>query len=167
MSILIRRATAADQPAIHALIRQGRINPLHTKWPNFIVAERVVVGDRDYGAGALTVLGVGQLRPYQDGSVELASLVVDGAHQKQGIGRSLVQTLISLARSPLYLMCDSVKVPYYRRFGFEEVFAARVLPREMGQLYRLGRRLLPVLARLSGKRGRLAVMAYPQVHHLP
>ena len=47
-SIYLRRATAADQPQIDALIRTVGINPMGLKWPRFVVADE---GGRIVGAG--------------------------------------------------------------------------------------------------------------------
>ncbi len=39
MTVTIRPASAAHQPAIAAIIRAARINPLGLNWPRFLVAE--------------------------------------------------------------------------------------------------------------------------------
>jgi hypothetical protein len=39
MPVTIRVATEADQATITRLIRQGRLNPRHLHWANFLMAE--------------------------------------------------------------------------------------------------------------------------------
>jgi N-acetylglutamate synthase-like GNAT family acetyltransferase len=135
--ILIRAATASDQPAITALVRAARINPANLRWPNFIVAEELgVPGGR--------LVGVGQLRPHRNGMhgdtlLELASLAVAPAYQGRGVGRLLVECLVTRAGDrPLYLMCMNDLEPYYRRLGFAAVEGAGV-PQALAFFYWMGR----------------------------
>ena len=72
----IRRATRQDANAIHALIRQVRINPMALDWRRFLV-----VVDEQH-----RVIGCGQVKPHADGTRELASLAVVPEWQRQGIG---------------------------------------------------------------------------------
>jgi N-acetylglutamate synthase-like GNAT family acetyltransferase len=87
-------------------------------WPNFVVAEEDGV-----------IVGVGQVKTHRDRSRELASIAVLPARQGQGIGRSLIETL--LAREPgavLYLTCRRELEGFYQRFGFRTVKRAEYPP---------------------------------------
>ncbi|MBL8046163.1 MAG: hypothetical protein JNL09_06465, partial [Anaerolineales bacterium] len=55
-AIFYRPATAADMPAIRAIIREAEINPLGLKWQNFLVAEE-----------ADAVVATGQIKAHGDG----------------------------------------------------------------------------------------------------
>jgi amino-acid N-acetyltransferase len=104
----IRLAKEADQPTIRRFVREARLNPMSLNWRHFIMAE-------DDGA----IVGIGQVKAHGDGTRELASIVVAPARQGQGIGSTVIRTL--LAGSPgavLYLTCRSELQGYYERFGF-------------------------------------------------
>lgn len=153
-AITLRPATAADQPQIIRLARDARLNPLRLAWPNFLIAERV-------DGGQARIVGMGQLRPHHDGTQELASLMVKPEAQGSGVGSQLVNALIAKADRPLYLMCSSLKVAYYERFGFVEVVSASEVPRSSRLLYRVGTLMSRVLARFVKEPRRLAIMTYP------
>jgi N-acetylglutamate synthase-like GNAT family acetyltransferase len=98
----------ADQPTIRRLIREANLNRMSLNWPNFVIAE-------DGGA----VVGLGQIKAHGDGSRELASIAVVPARQGQGIGSTIIETL--LAREPtavLHLTCRRELEGFYERFGF-------------------------------------------------
>lgn len=151
MSIILRAATAADQPTIMRLVRAARLNPMRLHWVNFVVAEDLLT----HG-----VVGVGQLRPHGH-DLELASLVVMEGLRGRGIGTALVRTLISRASGPLYLMCEGRLAAYYRRFGFTELTQATAVPPGLRPAYLTGRLLGPLMTRLHDTPVRLAVMAHP------
>jgi N-acetylglutamate synthase-like GNAT family acetyltransferase len=120
--LTIRRATEADQPAIRRLIAEARINRMSLNWPNFVVAQ-----DDDSEGGA--IVGVGQVKPHDDGSRELASIAVIPSRQGQGIGGAIIGTL--LAREPgviLHLTCRRELQGYYERFGFRTLVASEFPP---------------------------------------
>ncbi len=80
-------------------------------WPNFLVAE-----------ADGTIIGVGQVKPHDDGSRELASIAVIPARQRQGIGRALIETLLAReAGVVLHLTCRQELQSYYERFGFQRL----------------------------------------------
>jgi N-acetylglutamate synthase-like GNAT family acetyltransferase len=60
-----RPATAADQQTISRMIGEAGLNRMGLKWPRFIVVEE-----------AGSILGIGQVKPHRDGTLELASLAV-------------------------------------------------------------------------------------------
>ncbi len=75
------------------------------------------------------VVGVGQVKPHRDGSLELASMAVAPGHRGQGIGAALIEKLI--ARQPnavLHLTCRRELVGYYEQFGFRRLVAAEYPP---------------------------------------
>lgn len=125
MTVTIRPASAADQPAIAAIVRAARINPLGLDWPRFLVAEE---------SGGL--IGVGQVKPHRDGSRELASIAVVPEWQGLGVGAAIVRELLAREPSTLHLMCASPTRPFYRRFGFYEIDPA-AMPRYFRRMARL------------------------------
>lgn len=145
MSVTLRAATAQDQQVIRQLIREGGINPMGLKWPNFVVA---VAEDG-------TVIGCGQLKPH-NGIVELASIAVTSTYRAQGIARLIIERLQSEATPPLWLMCDSRLRPLYRRFGFVEVVVSAEMPNYFARM----RRLVAFIGRFMRPRATLAVMRW-------
>ncbi len=116
----IRPATAADQPAIRALVLAARLNPTGLDWRRFLVAVDPEAGAR--------IVGVAQVKPHRDGSRELASLAVVPGRQGAGIGAALVRALLARETGPLYLMCAGPLAGYYTRFGFRHVGPAALPP---------------------------------------
>lgn len=133
----LRKATAQDQHAIRTLTRQVGNNPLGLDWRRFWVA----VDEQD------RVIGIGQIKPHRDGSHELASIAVQPAWQKRGVGRQIVVHLLSTAPLPLYLTCRSEMQSFYQPFGFQTVEGG-ALPayfRAIDRLFRALRRVFPKL----------------------
>jgi amino-acid N-acetyltransferase len=124
MTVTLRSATKDDEKKINDLIHQVGINPMNLNWERFLVAE-------DDGA----FVGCGQIKPHTDGALELASLAVVPERQGAGIGALLVRALVERAPGELYLTCLNNMVPYYRRFGFEEV-GVEAMPRSLKTVYR-------------------------------
>lgn len=114
----IRRATQNDDNAIHALIRQARINPLALDWRRFLVA----VDEQD------RIIGCGQVKPHAGGTRELASLAVVPEWQRLGIGLSIVKLLLAENPLPLYLTCRASLQAYYEKFGFQVMQPADMPP---------------------------------------
>jgi N-acetylglutamate synthase-like GNAT family acetyltransferase len=142
----IRRATAADQEFITALVRDSGINPFDLRWQRFLAADE---GGR--------VIGVAQIKPHGDGSRELASLAVVPERRDQGVGSALVRALLATETGPVYLTCADRLEGYYARFGF------RCLePAEMPPYFRrlsLLTRALGATLRVFGRHWRILVMA--------
>ena len=149
---MLRAATAADQGLIRKLVREARLNTRGLAWPNFVVAEEI-------GTSTPRVVGMGQLRPHRDGTLELASILVLPEMQGRGVGSQIVNTLIARADRPLYLMCRGEKVSFYARFGFVEVTEAAAVPRALRLYFRLAAWLRWLLVRLPGQ-PRLAILVY-------
>jgi len=131
----LRKARATDQAAIRRLVFQARINPRGLNWRRFVVA----VDERQ------RVIGCGQIKPHRDGSRELASIAVDPGRRLSGIGSAVVTNLMT-AGPPLWLVCRSSLIPYYRRFGFREIREPQASLPHFRRMLRLGRwlgRILP------------------------
>ena len=123
----LRPATMPDSRAIRALIRQAGINPLDLNWRRFILA---------IGA-ANDILGCGQLKPHSDGSIELASIAVKENYRGVGIGKKIIEYLISTSPTDtLYLTCRSGLGKYYERFGFIPI-SPEEMPRYFRRVYRV------------------------------
>lgn len=160
MSITIRPATSDDQRMIIKLIYQELLNPIGLAWKNFLVAER-------NDGPQLQVVGIGQLRPHKDGSIELASMVVVEKMRGEGVGSALVKTLIArsatdYADRPLCLMCHEKKVGYYERFGFRQVGDEQAIPQSLRGFYDVSMGIAGFLKRFSIKSPSLAIMLYPK-----
>lgn len=87
----------------------AHLDPTSLKWQNFLVA--VIAGK---------VAGCGQVKPYPKAR-ELGSLVVRKAYRRQGVGGALIRALLAREAGDVYLMCRAELIPYYAKFGFEEI----------------------------------------------
>jgi N-acetylglutamate synthase-like GNAT family acetyltransferase len=140
--IVLRPATAADQPRIRAIIRAARINPLGTRWQNFVLAVDAATG---------AVIGTGQIKRHNDRSRELASIAVVPAYQHQGVGHRIITYLLEHHHGTLFLTCRSPLGEFYAQFGFRVVAENEMTPyfrrlrrvaRLVGFLARTGETLL-------------------------
>jgi len=145
-NIYLRRAMAADQGQIDALIRTVGINPMGLKWPRFIVADE---GGR--------IVGAGQVKTHGDGARELASIAVAPDRQGMGIGRAIVATFVALEPEPLYLYCADHNEGYYVQFGFRALAPAE-MPPSLRRLHYVANALARIATALTGQRRRLVVM---------
>jgi N-acetylglutamate synthase-like GNAT family acetyltransferase len=149
MGFAIRPASETDRAAILGLMRPRDYNRINLKPTCFVVAE-------DAGR----IIGIGQIKVHRDGTPELASLVVAADRRGQGIGRAIVQTLMSKHHGALYLTCLAELEGYYTRFGFQRVIGA-ARPPLLARLEQLGtivgglpiligrRRLRPIVMRAN------------------
>lgn len=142
--MLIRSASEADQDRIVRLVRAARINPVDLHWANFLVAVDDQTG---------TIAGVGQIKAHEDGSRELASIVVVPEFQGQGIARRIIQRLLASSRETLFVSCPSHLVPMYAKFGFREIDETEMTP-----YFRRLRRALGAVSSLSGRDLSVTVM---------
>ena len=142
MPLIIRPASADDQYAITAIIRAARINPRDLDWQRFLLAQ--------WGQD---IVGVGQVKPHQDGSRELASIAVVPEWQGNGVGGTLIRALLSRETGPLHLMCIAERAHYYQRFGFHRLERLAMPP-----YFRRFVRIAPIVQLLSFNRIRLVVM---------
>jgi N-acetylglutamate synthase-like GNAT family acetyltransferase len=144
MAIVVRAATAADQPVIRRIVRQARINPTGLAWPRFVVAE----ADGQ-------VVGTGQVKPHRDGSRELASIATVPLMQHRGVAREIIEALLAREQGALYLVCRAELVPFYERFGFR-VAARRELPAMFRLMHPAMRMWGGRIMRRDGPHGRAA-----------
>ena len=107
--IQIRKATAAEQSQIRALVIGAGLLPTGLDWRRFFVAD-------ENGQ----IVGCGQIRSHAGGP-ELSSLVAAKLHRGRGVASSLVRTLIAQQAGPLYLICRAPLRGFYARFGFVEI----------------------------------------------
>lgn len=149
--LYLRAAEERDQQKIRKLVRGAHLNPLGLEWPHFRVVE-------DARRGAIA--GIGQIRPHGKHTQELASIVVDPAYQKRGIGGLIVRTLLARTTGPLYLFCRAEMAPYYVRFGFVPATAQELPPRLAWRL-RIGTALTGLISRF--RRVPLRVLAMRRV----
>ncbi len=143
-SVVLRPASADDEVTIKSMVKEARVSPAGLDWRHFIVA---AVGDEE-------VVGCGQLRPHRDGSLELASIVVVRAWRRMGVGQAIIRHLMALADQPLWLTCRSGLVPYYEKFGFNEVGAKEQQPPHFQRILHLA----GLFQMLSAENEYLAVM---------
>gem|GEM_PF-179902 len=146
--LTIRQAQQTDQWLIRSLIYTELLNPVDLNWRRFLVAE--VDGVR---------AGIIQVRQHEDGSRELASLVVKHMFRGHGVGAALIQTLLNRELGPLYLMCRSQLASYYSRFGFQAL-SEPDMPLHFRRMARLARSVEP-LTRLIGEGNGLTIMRHP------
>ena len=126
MSLVIRKATAADQAAIGALIESERLNPYGNHWPNFWVA----------GEGN-QLIGAVQVRRHKDGSGELGSLVVVPARRGQGMAARLIEHVLAAEPGPMHMITGRAFATHYARWGFEPIGLRRA-PASVRRHYVLG-----------------------------
>lgn len=130
----LRPAVAGDTPVIRDLIHRVGINPMDLDWRHFIVAE----------SSGSHFLGCGQLKQHRDGSLELASLVVETAYRGQGVARAIIEHILAHSPRPLYLMCRPSLDPFYQKFGFQVIQLEAMPP-----YFRRIRRLINALVLLT------------------
>ena len=142
MPLIIRPASADDQFVITMIVRAARINPSDLDWQRFLLAQ--------WGQD---IVGVGQVKPHEDGSREVASIAVVPEWQGHGVGSALIRALLSRETGPLHLMCDADREHYYERFGFRRLERAAMPP-----YFRRFALLAAVIGLLSFNRMRVIVM---------
>lgn len=145
-SYQIRRAAAADQADIRSLIRRVRINPLGLDWRRFCL---VVDQNGD-------VIGCGQIKLHKDGSRELASIAVMETWRNKAVATNLILHLLREEDGPIWLMCRSDLVPFYKKFGFYEVFQMLDMPPN----FRFVVRLWGILSKVRGGKRVGSVMVW-------
>jgi N-acetylglutamate synthase-like GNAT family acetyltransferase len=125
----LRSATQADFPVIRGLIHAVGINPMGLDWQRFCMA--VDAEDR--------LVGCGQVKLHQDGSLELASIAVLPEWRMQGVARAIILNLLETQPRPLYLTCRRRLRPFYEKFKFQEVTDATDLPTYFRRITRLAK----------------------------
>jgi amino-acid N-acetyltransferase len=150
VKVAIRRATAADQAPITALVRGARLNTRGLDWPGFAVATD--------DAGAL--VGVAQVRPHPDGSRELSSMVVAPAVRGHGVATRLVDRLLADEAGIVHAVVDRPYAAHFARWGFVPA-QPRALPRDVRRTLRVGRVVTAVLSLPARRRIRLVPLVRP------
>jgi N-acetylglutamate synthase-like GNAT family acetyltransferase len=134
----LRPAEPQYVPAIRALIHAVQINPLGLDWRRFIIAVDPT--------GRLVACG--QVKPHQDGTLELASIAVIAERRGQGIASAIINHLIQLHPMPLYLTCRASLESFYKQFGFRTLEGGEMPPyfRRVARIARIARalKLVPV-----------------------
>lgn len=138
--LTLRPARAADEVAIHGLIREGGINPLGIRWERFVVIE----------AEDGEVIACGQIKPHSDGTQELASIVVTRPYRGQGLARRIIEHLVASHDGVLYLICAEQVCSMYEKFGFQTIGES-----EYPRFFRRLSWLMKIGARVFGMRGRI------------
>ena len=144
--VWLRPARFEEDRAIKQLVRRARINPLGLNWERFTVA---VDGEQ-------RIVGCVQLKPHADGSVELASLVVDETWRLRGVARKLVEQAKENRGDTLWLMCESSLVPFYEQFDFCNMQQGGAMPPYFRRIWRL----LSLLRLLMRREPKLAIMRW-------
>jgi amino-acid N-acetyltransferase len=145
----VRRARPDDQAVITAMVRRARLNPAGLHWEQF------VVGERDGRA-----VGVAQLRRHRDGTVELASLVVEPGAREHGIATQLVDALLASEMAAVYALIDRRFVDHFARWGFRQVGPSE-LPRSVSRTYVIGRAVTTLGSLLRWQRIRIVPLVRP------
>lgn len=143
MNILIRPARQEDHETIVSFIRQAKLNPRNLNWRNFLVAE-------ENGQ----IVGVRQIRVYEQGTREVASGFVLPEYRRQGISAQLMKALLARETGPLYTMVNEKRAPYYEQFGFRSVDVSQ-LPPDFRREYRIGRVVTTLLSLFRKERIRI------------
>lgn len=136
----LRPARAVDEVAIHALIREGGINPLGIRWERFVVIES------EEGE----VVACGQIKPHSDGTDELASIAVKRAFRGQGLARRIIEHLIAAHPGTLYLVCNERVCSMYEHFGFYTIEAS-----EYPRFFRRLAWIMRIASKIAGMRGQV------------
>ncbi|MEW5718030.1 MAG: GNAT family N-acetyltransferase [Chloroflexota bacterium] len=139
----IRPATQADQPTINRIIRDAGINLMSLDWRRFVVAE-----DDGSSTSLRMIVGVGQVKPHDDDSRELASIAVIPERQRQGIASEIIRALLAREQGDVYLICRAELESFYARFGFYQIDS-----KEMPPYFRTIIRVVNIFARMAGRRG--------------
>ena len=115
--VVVRRASASDQPDIVALVRSERLNPKELDWQRFLVA-----------TDSLGLAGAVQLRHHADGSFELGSLVVRQDQRRRGVAAMMIDTLLADEQRRVMAITRRELVPFFARWGFAQVGRRQASP---------------------------------------
>lgn len=139
----LRPATAGDARIIRKLIYQMQLSPLGLNWQHFILANDPVG----------QIIGCGQVKTHNDGSLELGSLGVLPEWRGRGVARKIIEHLLEQYPGRLYLTCRSELEPLYQKFGFRTL----VYP-EMPPYFQRISRIVASFNRLAHRPNHLLVM---------
>src|SRR5262245_81112 len=145
MSVHVRPAVEADQPAILALVRSERLNPTKLSWQNFMVA-----------TDESGIVGAVQVRDHPDGSHELGSLVVRPEARGRGVASRLMDSITANDSRRLLMVTGAAFASHFVQWGFREI-DAREASHAVRRNYRIGR-LGSMLAILAWRRPKRLVI---------
>jgi N-acetylglutamate synthase-like GNAT family acetyltransferase len=146
MTITIRPARHEEQEAIVALVHQAKISPRNLHWENFLIAEE-----------AGKIIGIRQVRIHKQGTREVGSGYVLPDYRHQGISARLMNEILHRESGTLYLMCRDKWMPYYEKFGFQQV-AIDQLPGDFRKEYQIGRIITSVISLFMKEKVRIIPM---------
>jgi N-acetylglutamate synthase-like GNAT family acetyltransferase len=133
----VRRARGSDAQEIETLLSVEDLDRSAFVLEDFFVAETP--------SGSFA--GCARLKSYSD-CVELSSVAVHHTYRGQGIGQTIVATLLGYATVPaIYLVCEPKEAAFFRRFGFQVLCRASI-----------PRALLPKLLAYEAKVGAMVAM---------
>jgi N-acetylglutamate synthase-like GNAT family acetyltransferase len=136
-TIIVRRARGSDVQEIEALLCREDLDRSAFVLEDFFVAETP--------SGRFA--GCARLKSYGD-CVELSSVAIHHTYRGQGIGGTIVATLLGHATVPaIYLVCEPKETAFFRRFGFQVLCRASI-----------PRALLPKLLAYEAKVGAMVAM---------
>jgi N-acetylglutamate synthase-like GNAT family acetyltransferase len=139
LAIIVRGAQPADTAQMQALLEAEDLDR-----DAFVLEDFVVAADT---TGRFA--GCARLKHYDD-CVELSSLAVSPAYRGQGVGSTLVETLLCQTQvAVIHLVCEPKETVFFRRFGFITI------PREQRPAA-----LEPKLCAYEAKLGAMMVMQY-------
>ena len=139
----IRSARETDAAQIRDLIHLLGLIPVGLDWKRFVIA----VNQKD------EMLGCGQIKPHNQGVLELASIAVYPEQQGKGIGSAIIAHLLKDSPRPLYLMCESSNGPLYEKFGFHAISYE-----EMPRYFQRISKLAGLVTTLAKREERLLIM---------
>ena len=145
MSVEIRPAIEADQPAIVALVRSERMNPTKLNWQNFVVA-----------TDETSIVGAVQIPNHADGSHELGSLVVRPEARGRGVASRLMDAITAGDSRQLLMITGEAFAAHFERWDFRPI-DPREAPGAIRRNYRIGR-LGSILALLTWRHPRRLVI---------
>jgi N-acetylglutamate synthase-like GNAT family acetyltransferase len=151
-AVMVRDATPDDEAGIVALVRSERLNPNDLDWWRFVVA-----------VDARGLAGAVQLRDNDDGSQELASLVVRPELRGLGIATRMIERLLHGRSGRIYAITRHTMVPRFEGWGFA-VIEARDAPPAVRHRRWLGQ-VLGGLISLLRRRRPLRLVVLKRMHH--
>jgi N-acetylglutamate synthase-like GNAT family acetyltransferase len=115
-AMIVRRARGADVQEIETLLSAEDLDRSAFVLEDFFVA----------AAPSGRVAGCARLKSYSD-CVELSSVAVHHTYRGQGIGSTIVATVLEHAAvSVIYLVCEPKETAFFTRFGFQVLSRAYV-----------------------------------------
>jgi N-acetylglutamate synthase-like GNAT family acetyltransferase len=135
-AIIVRRARGSDVQEIETLLCLEDLDRSAFVLEDFFVAETP--------SGCFA--GCARLKSYGD-CVELSSVAVHAMYRGQGIGRTIVATLLARATVPeIYLVCEPKEIAFFARFGFQVLCRAGIPRALLPKLFAYEAKVGPMVA---------------------